>query len=78
MHKDAMVKCGCFKATMAGKARIVEQLVDPSGKQSRENVEKLKGIVQNVIFCGRQNLPLRAHRNEQFIIQAMRKSVQEN
>ena len=61
------MKFGNFKATaQRGTTDVVQQLADVSGQQSDDNMEKLRGIVQTILLCGRQNLPLRAHRHEQF------------
>ena len=62
VHAASVVKL----AAQGDGTDIAQQLVDASGKQTEENMEKLRGIVETILLCGRQNLPLRGHRNEQF------------
>ena len=67
VHAASAVKLANFKLAAQGDGTdIAQQLVDASGKQTEENMEKLRGIVETILLCGRQNLPLRGHRNEQF------------
>ncbi|XP_065189566.1 52 kDa repressor of the inhibitor of the protein kinase-like [Sycon ciliatum] len=64
-HKDAVARQGQFKKVVsAGQPDVVDQLVDAHAIQSQENEQKLKGILDCVIFCGKQNLAFRGHRNE--------------
>ena len=70
-HKNSLVKYDAFMASLEKQRRgggdIVQQLLVCSGEQSAENMEKLKGLVSTVVFCGKQNIPLRGHRHEDFI-----------
>ena len=70
VHKNAMMKYTNFKQTVqqgtVGESDKVQQLVDVSGAQAAHNMEKLRGIVETVVLCGKQNIPLRAHRHEDF------------
>ncbi|XP_065197012.1 52 kDa repressor of the inhibitor of the protein kinase-like [Sycon ciliatum] len=63
IHKNALAKFSHFKSQVRSND-IVQQLVDVNSTQSEENMQKLRGIVETVIVCGKQNIPLRAHRNE--------------
>lgn len=64
-HKDSLAKFGQFKAIyVAGKADVADQLEDAHQLQARDNEEKLKSIIDCVLFCGRQCISLRGHRNE--------------
>ena len=43
---------------------VARQLQDRHGQVAEKNVEKLKAMLDIIIFCGKQNIPLRGHRNE--------------
>ena len=64
-HLDAMAKLGQFQAVyVSGKADVAAQLLDVHQTQAKENEQKLKSIIDCIIFCGKQNISLRGHRNE--------------
>jgi hypothetical protein len=64
-HKDAFEKSELFIKVMDGKRLSVDEAVD-KGKtaQVMQNRSILHSIVETVILCGRQNLPLRGHRDQ--------------
>ena len=45
------------------KQNIQSQLDHIRAAQIAENRQKIKSIVETIIFCGRQNVPLRGHRD---------------
>lgn len=53
-----------FIKVMTGrKQNIQSQLDEIRAAQIAENRQKIKSIVKTIIFCGRQNVPLRGHRD---------------
>lgn len=66
-HKNALAKHSKFSRTMCGTdPDVVQQLSISHAQQLKENNDKLAGLVETVIFCGKQNIPLRDHRDETF------------
>ena len=66
-HLSAIAKANAFRGTWnAEQPDVHQQLHDVQAVQARENVEKLKSIIKVVEFCGRQNIPLRGHRESGF------------
>lgn len=63
VHKAAVLSMQNFCLVMENK--MVSQLQDSVyDKIVMENREKLKSIVKTVILFGRQNIPLRGHRDD--------------
>ena len=65
--RQQMCKVGAGVSAKDSRGDIVQQLIAGSNVQSAENMEKLWGLVSIAILCGRQNIPLRAHRHEDFV-----------
>jgi hypothetical protein len=64
-HLAAVEKAELFKATMEQKiVPIDQQLCSIRAENVRRNREKLKSIVETIIFCGRQGIALRGHRDD--------------
>ncbi|XP_069675925.1 52 kDa repressor of the inhibitor of the protein kinase-like [Periplaneta americana] len=64
-HKTALLKCDNFKRVFEGKVENVPvQLNNEVLRTVRENRMKLVPIVKTIILCGRQNIPLRGHRDD--------------
>lgn len=64
-HLDSVVKFQQFQAIVVdGKPDVADQLEGASETQQRQNDEKLKSLLDCIVFCGKQNIPLRGHRNE--------------
>ncbi|KAE9525840.1 hypothetical protein AGLY_014066 [Aphis glycines] len=58
------LKADHFMDVMLGKILSVDKQIDKfHHQQTLENQEKLKPIIKTIILCGRQCLPLRAHRD---------------
>ncbi|XP_050520334.1 52 kDa repressor of the inhibitor of the protein kinase-like [Daktulosphaira vitifoliae] len=63
-HKEANLKADNFMDVMSGKILSIDKQIDKAHHhQALENQEKLKPIIKTIILCGRQCLPLRAHRD---------------
>lgn len=54
-HKHAMVDLNNLKTLAEGKINSIDRSLDVGkAKQAKENAERLKPIIETVIFCGRQ------------------------
>ena len=52
-----------FIEVMENKTTAVDQAMNKAMRERIEsNREKLSPIIKTVVFCGRQNIPLRGHR----------------
>ena len=61
-HKVALVKMDAFLKVMTGQQQsICVQLNDATKKLVAKNRKKLQSIIETIILCGRQNIPLRGH-----------------
>ena len=68
-HLDAVAKLAQFQSTyIAGSVDDADQLAAAHCIQVEENEEKLKGILDTIVFCGHQNISLCGHRNERIIV----------
>ena len=62
-HLMATEDSASFTGIMEGRQLSVQQqLQDHSSRQIQKNREILKGILKVIIFCGKQNISLRGHR----------------
>ena len=62
-HKVSSERLATFLAT-EGRVNVQQQLLDHKEGISQKNIEKLHSLVKCIVFCGRQNIGLRGHRNE--------------
>jgi len=63
-HKLAMIKSSNFLLTFDGKKDAVDfQVHKQMKKENIENKQKLYAIIETIIFCGRQELPHRGHKD---------------
>ena len=63
-HKSAVVRSKSFLLTTANQQQSIECVMSRSlANRVVENRQKLDSIVKTIVFCGRQNTPLRGHRN---------------
>ena len=54
-----------FKRVMEQEIRPVNQILyDALNNRIENNLAKLKPIIKTIVFCGRQNIPLRGHRDD--------------
>ncbi|XP_014675618.1 PREDICTED: 52 kDa repressor of the inhibitor of the protein kinase-like [Priapulus caudatus] len=61
-HQASVTKASCFVEIMKGQQKNVqEQLSKGLANRIAENRQKMRSIVETVILCGRQNLPLRGN-----------------
>ena len=64
-HLAAVEKAELFKATMEQRIVPVDQQLSYARAETiRKNREKIKSIAQTIIFCGRQGIALRGHRDD--------------
>lgn len=64
-HKNALMDAETFLRVYNQKLTTVEQqIVSAHQQQIQKNRDILKSLVETIAFCGRQNITLRGHRNE--------------
>ncbi len=69
-HKTAIVRADEFRKSMTGQQPNIQQRLSTSlADRIHQNRQKLSSIMKTIIFCGRQNLPLRGHRDSAFDIE---------
>ena len=65
IHATATLRAAQFRRSMENAMESIDvQLNTKVSEQVRENREKMKIIVGGIIFCGRQNIALRGHRDD--------------
>ena len=63
-HKQAVISLEEFMKVMSNKQpSIITQLNQQAMRQIESNRSKIRGIIETIILCGRQNIPLRGHRD---------------
>lgn len=63
-HKFSVLRVENLKDVLEGRRQSVIDLIDTSrAKQAQENRIKLTPIIKTILFCGRNGLPLRGHRD---------------
>ncbi|KAG7155622.1 52 kDa repressor of the inhibitor of the protein kinase-like 6 [Homarus americanus] len=63
-HKGAVAKAADFIEVMKGRrTNVISQMNDALRQRIANNRAKLASVIKTVIFCGRQNIPLRGHRD---------------
>ena len=63
-HKDAVAACDAFVGVMSGRRESVAvQLSQEFRDTVLKNRQILRSIVDTILFCGRQNIGLRGHRD---------------
>lgn len=63
-HKDAVAACDAFVDMMTGgRESVVVQLKEGLRDTIQKNRQTLRSIVETIIFCGRNNIALRGHRD---------------
>ena len=63
-HKTSVVRATDFLAAMRKHTDVKTSLDTARSQQVVENRQRLKPIVSTIILCGRQNIPLRGHRDD--------------
>ena len=65
IHKAATVMASEFKKNMERKTTSIHHQLDQAmARTIEQNREKLRSILKVIIFCGKQNIPLRGHRDD--------------
>ena len=63
-HKQAVISLEEFMKVISNKQpSIITQLNQQAMRQIKSNRSKIRGIIETIILCGRQNIPLRGHRD---------------
>lgn len=66
-HKSAVLSMEAFQKVMTNAQPSIAHQIDlASQQQIASNRVKLQSIVETVILCGRQNIPLRGHRDSSY------------
>ena len=64
-HRDAVVRSLSFCQNMEQPETSLPYKISTMNKEMYEkNYSVLKNVVRSVIFCGKQNVPLRGHRDD--------------
>ncbi|CAH0402528.1 unnamed protein product [Chilo suppressalis] len=64
-HKMAVLKSTNFKSSYENPEKAVNNLIETEKlKMIKSNRERLIPIVKTIILCGRENIPLRGHRDD--------------
>ena len=63
-HKVAIVRAEEFERSMSGQQPDIQQKMSKSlAERISANRQKLSSIMKTILFCGRQNIALRGHRD---------------
>ena len=63
-HKAAIVCAEKFERSMSGQQPDIQQMLSKSlADRISTNCQKLSSIMKTIVFCGRQNIALRGHRD---------------
>lgn len=63
-HQNAIIKAENLKKALENPSQSIENLLNKQAHlQALENRKKLAPIIKTILFCGRNNLPLRGHRD---------------
>lgn len=64
-HRNSVLDSECFLKIYKQEGKSVQEIADSArAKRVAENREKLNSIVKTIIFHGRENIPLRGHRED--------------
>jgi len=65
IHKTSLLTMQIFISVMENEIKPISQIQSEAvEKQVSKNREKLSSIVKTILLCGRQNIPLRGHRDD--------------
>ena len=65
LHKTATTQAAMFRSFMEKKTTPVDVMLDDLKKQQiEENRKLIRPIINAIVLCGRQNIPLRGHRDD--------------
>ena len=75
-HKDAVVFCVGFVERISGRRESVAvQLSRDMRLSIQTNRKKLCSIVETIVLCGRQNIPLRGHRDSSTDMEGLQSTI---
>ena len=78
-HKAAIVRYDDFVKVMRGQQPNIRQRLDKVVADTiAKNRQKLRSIVETIVLCGRQNIPLRGHRDNTLDIECSESSTHGN
>jgi len=63
-HKSAMVRSDEFKTRFSAGTTVDEDVDKASSEQAAENRRRLAPVVKTILFCARQNIAFRGHRDD--------------
>ena len=64
-HKDAAARAQALTSTILNPETIIQQCISQQAHdQYQDNLRVLSTIVRAILFCGRQNIALRGHRDD--------------
>ena len=62
-HQDAAVACEALVQVMSGRQESVAVQLREGARATIQNRKKLQSMTETIMLCGRQNIPVRAHRD---------------
>uniref|UniRef100_A0A2S2PUC6 Repressor of the inhibitor of the protein kinase n=1 Tax=Schizaphis graminum TaxID=13262 RepID=A0A2S2PUC6_SCHGA len=76
-HKDAVSAGKDFLITYhAPQLEVINQVNSQRLAQAQENRSRLRPIIETIILCGRQNIPLRGHRDDGYVLDQNIKTIE--
>jgi len=68
-HINAIIARKDFLKTYScSKKQVINQIFTQRHEQVKENRERLRPIIETLIFCGQQNITIRGHRYDGMLI----------
>ena len=72
MHHSAVAAMGNFMLIKRGEATAINiKLSQVRNERIQQNLEKLIPIIKTVVFCGKQNIAFRGHRDDEILEETM-------
>jgi len=76
-HKDAVSAGKDFLITYhAPQLEVINQVNSQRLAQIQGNRSRLRPIIETIILCGRQNIPLRGHRDDGYVLEQNLKTIE--
>ena len=63
-HKTSVIRATEFEHAFRQGTNIIEQIDTGKKEQAEENRKRLRPIVKTIMLCGKQNIPMRGHRDD--------------
>ena len=68
MHQNSTAAMESFKSQLTGKSQRIDVIIDTKKKERiQRNRAKLLPILKTIIFCARQNIAFRGHRDSKYL-----------